>query len=55
MRLDDAAQLLGKERAIGSIAFGKLADIIAVPGDPLQDIHQFEHVSFVMKDGRRVR
>jgi imidazolonepropionase-like amidohydrolase len=30
---------------------GRLADIVAVPGDPLKESEQFEHVSFVMKGG----
>jgi imidazolonepropionase-like amidohydrolase len=37
---------------IGSIEAGKLADIVAVKGDPLADISILENVSFVMKDGR---
>jgi imidazolonepropionase-like amidohydrolase len=44
------AQLLGRDD-IGTLAAGKLADIVAVPGNPLTDIHQTEHVVFVMKDG----
>ena len=36
---------------IGAIESGKLADIVAVPGDPLGDITVMERVSFVMKDG----
>ncbi len=47
----EAATLLGMEEQIGSIGPGKLADIIAVPGDPLADITALERVSFVMKDG----
>lgn len=47
----NAAKLLGWESRIGSLARGKLADIVAVPGDPLADIHATERVSFVMKDG----
>ena len=46
-----AAALLGVDDRTGSIAAGKLADIIAVPGNPLSDIHQTERVLFVMKDG----
>ena len=46
------ATLLGLERDIGSIAVGKRADIVAVTGDPLQNIQVLEHVDFVMKDGR---
>ncbi|MGB5131148.1 MAG: amidohydrolase family protein [Steroidobacteraceae bacterium] len=45
------ARYLGIEDRLGSIESGKLADIVAVPGDPLADIHVMEHVSFVMKEG----
>jgi imidazolonepropionase-like amidohydrolase len=45
------ARLLGWDKRIGSIAAGKYADIIAVPADPLVDVHILEHVSFVMKNG----
>lgn len=44
------AQLLGLPD-VGTLAAGKLADIVAVPGNPLTDIKQTEHVVFVMKDG----
>jgi imidazolonepropionase-like amidohydrolase len=47
----NAAKLLGWEAKIGSLAPGKFADIVAVPGDPLADIHVTERVSFVMKGG----
>jgi imidazolonepropionase-like amidohydrolase len=47
----NGAKLLGWDARVGSLAPGKLADIVAVPGDPLADIHATEHVSFVMKDG----
>jgi len=47
-----AADLLDQETNIGSIEAGKLADMIAVPGDPLQDIGVMEKVNFVMKDGK---
>jgi imidazolonepropionase-like amidohydrolase len=50
-----AAKLLGWDARLGTIATGKLADIIAVPGDPLTDIGATERVSFVMKDGRVYR
>jgi len=45
------AKLLGWDNRIGSLAAGKLADIVAVPGDPLRDIHVMEKASFVMKNG----
>ena len=50
-----AAALLGVDDRVGTIAAGKLADIIAVPGNPLDDIHQTEHVVFVMKEGTIVK
>ena len=46
-----AADLLGHSDVVGSIAPGRYADVIAVAGDPLQDISVLEHVQFVMKDG----
>lgn len=47
-----AAQLLRKDDQLGTIEPGKLADIVAVPGDPLQDINTMLNVGFVMKDGQ---
>ena len=47
----DAAELLGWRDRIGSIEAGKLADVIAVKGDPLKDVTELERVSFVMKGG----
>ncbi len=46
-----AAELLGEKDRLGSIEVGKLADIIAVDGDPLKDAKVFGKVVFVMKDG----
>ena len=46
-----AAQLLGWEDRVGSIAPGKYADIVAVEGDALADLSSFSKVSFVMKGG----
>jgi len=46
-----AAELLDMSDRIGTIEPGKLADLVAVPGNPLQDITAMERVSFVMKDG----
>lgn len=45
------ADLLGLADKIGTLEAGKLADVVAVPGDPAQDIRQTEHVFFVMKEG----
>jgi len=45
------AELLGWQDRIGSLESAKLADIIAVGGNPLTDIKQLEHVVFVMKGG----
>jgi imidazolonepropionase-like amidohydrolase len=45
------AELLGVSDRLGSLEAGKLADIVAVPGNPIQDIRQTEHVFFVMKEG----
>ena len=50
-----AAQLLGVDDRLGTLAAGKTADVVAVPGNPLDDIRATEHVSFVMKDGVVVR
>jgi imidazolonepropionase-like amidohydrolase len=50
-----AAQLMGWEDRVGSIQAGKLADLIAVSGDPLADITELERVKFVMKGGKIVR
>ena len=49
--LINGAQLLGWDGQIGSLESGYLADVIAVPGDPLQDIGALQNVSFVMKGG----
>jgi imidazolonepropionase-like amidohydrolase len=50
-----SAELMGWQDRIGSIEPGKLADIIAVFGNPLTDITALEHVDFVMKGGTVVR
>jgi imidazolonepropionase-like amidohydrolase len=46
------ADLLGLADKIGTLETGKLADVVAVPGDPSQNIRQTEHVFFVMKEGK---
>ena len=47
----NAAQLLGHQDELGSVTAGKYADVVGVPGDPLQDITVMSKVSFVMKAG----
>ncbi|HET6763741.1 MAG TPA: amidohydrolase family protein [Longimicrobiaceae bacterium] len=46
-----AARLLGWDARVGSLAAGKLADVVAVPGDPTADVTRLEHPVFVMKNG----
>lgn len=46
-----AAKLLGWDKQIGSLEAGKFADVVAVSGDPLKDIHVTERPVFVMKAG----
>ena len=46
-----AAELVEADDELGRLAPGYLADIIAVPGDPTEDITVTEHVQFVMKGG----
>ncbi|HUF25798.1 MAG TPA: amidohydrolase family protein [Gemmatimonadaceae bacterium] len=46
-----AAKLLGWDDRLGTLAAGKLADVIAVPGDPTTDIQAMQRVQFVMKNG----
>lgn len=46
-----AARLTGLDATLGSLEGGKLADIVAVSGDPLKDIKRMESVVFVMKNG----
>lgn len=50
-----AADLLGEKDSLGIVEAGKLADIVAVPGDPLSDVSLMEKVDFVMKGGNVVR
>jgi imidazolonepropionase-like amidohydrolase len=50
-----AAELLDMQGSVGTIEVGKLADIVAVPGDPLADVSVLEKVDFVMKGGVVVR
>ncbi|HQU92454.1 MAG TPA: amidohydrolase family protein [Pyrinomonadaceae bacterium] len=47
----NGARLLGIDKTYGTLAAGKFADIVAVPGNPLADIKRMENVTFVMKNG----
>jgi imidazolonepropionase-like amidohydrolase len=49
------AELFGIAQKVGTLEKGKLADIIAMPGDPTTDITATERVSFVMKEGKIVK
>ncbi len=50
-----AAELLGKEREIGSIIPGQFADLVAVEGNPLADVRVLENVGHVMKGGGLIK
>jgi len=47
----NAAELLGRDNEVGTVAPGKYADLVAVPGNPLDDISVMSRVNFVMKAG----
>ena len=49
------AELLGLSDQIGSIEPGKLADIVALNGNPLEDIRNIENIVFVMKGGEVIK
>jgi imidazolonepropionase-like amidohydrolase len=51
----NAAQALGRERDVGAIAVGRFGDIVAVDGDPTQDVGLLARVSTVIKSGEVVR
>lgn len=51
----NAAEMLGWQDRIGAVEPGKLADLVAVAGDPLADISELERVRFVMKGGQVIR
>ncbi|MFL5413262.1 MAG: amidohydrolase family protein, partial [Myxococcales bacterium] len=50
-----AAELLGREKDVGTLQPGRFADLIAVRGDPLKDVRLLENVAFVMKGGAVVK
>ncbi|WP_414830930.1 amidohydrolase family protein [Alteromonas sp. H39] len=49
------ATLLKQQDTLGSLSEGKLADMVAVPGNPLEDMQKMEDIRFVMKDGQIVK
>lgn len=51
----NAAELIGWQDRVGALEPGKYADLIAVEGDPLNDITVLQHVRFVMKGGSVVK
>jgi len=51
----NAAEMLGWQDRVGAIEPGKVADLVAVAGDPIADISELERIRFVMKDGRVIR
>jgi len=51
----NAAEMLGKDKDVGTLEPGRYADIIAVHGDPLADITVMEHVAFVMQGGNIIK
>jgi imidazolonepropionase-like amidohydrolase len=51
----EGAKVLGWENQVGQLKPGYFADVVAVPGNPLEDITAVERVSFVMKNGVVVR
>ena len=50
-----AAELIGWKDSVGAVEAGKFADIIAVAGDPLDDVTVLENIAFVMKGGQVVK
>jgi len=51
----NAAEMLGWQDRVGAVEPGKFADLVAVSGDPIADIHELERVRFVMKGGQVVK
>ena len=49
-----ASQLMGWQDRVGALEAGRYADVIAVAGDPIEDITELERVTFVMKGGEVV-
>ena len=55
MATANAARLLGVEKERGAIAAGQAADIVAMPGNPLDDLAALKGIHFVMREGKIVR
>ncbi len=51
----NAAELLHINKDRGSLAPGLVADIVAMPGNPMEDIESLKKINFVMKDGKIIR
>jgi imidazolonepropionase-like amidohydrolase len=51
----EAARMLGIHDTFGTVDEGKVADLIAVDGDPMEDVSRLRGIRFVMKDGAVVR
>jgi imidazolonepropionase-like amidohydrolase len=51
----NAADLIGWSDRVGTLETGKFADVVAVQGDPLADVHLLENVRFVMKGGEVIK
>ena len=49
------AELFGMTERLGTLQAGKVADVVAIPGNPLENIAQTEKVVLVMKEGRVVQ
>lgn len=51
----NAAQSCGKTNVLGTVALGKIADLLVVTGNPLDDLHRLQNVRLVVKSGTIIR